>query len=794
MRLDLVNALRQLRHAPGVALAAVLTLAVGIGATTAIVSFVSGVMSASAPAPDMDRLVGLWSHNRGEAESKSLVSPGDYVEWSARARSFTAVAAWRRQAVNVSGIGTPVRVSAQLVTPRYFAIFGWQPVIGRGFTAAEARPGAARVVVVSYAFWEQMLGGRPEAVGSTLRVDGAPAVVVGVLPKLPGQNGVFLPLVDPDPQDRGSRMLFVQARLAPGASIDQARAEMDTIGAALEREFPATNRGWAVNTRPLQEEFIGPQARVIFGLLIAIVLAVLLIGCVNIANLLLARGMARRGELAVRLALGAGRWRLVRQLFVESAVLAALGGLLSIAVSRWTLSILVTLGDIDSPWFDNGGLNPRALMVAVSASLLATIAAGLAPALMYGDRATAVDLRSTGRSAISAPRRLTRVLVGAQVALAVTLLVIAGLATRTLIAVQRLDPGFDMANLLTAVVSLPDDLPPQAAAQWIDDALSELRGLPGVVSAGATSRLPFAGSRWNPNRGLEIEGQAPLDEAGHWAVDYVTTPGLIETLRVPLLEGRAFSDRDGADAPPVVIVNAAMVRRYWPGRSPVGTRLRQGDDPAGLWRTVIGVVGDIRNDDADQPPLPYVYVPLQQRPRRTMTLTVRTSGDPAAMAEPLRRAMQNFDPEQALYDVRTMRDVWEADLRQTKVIIDVMGALALVALGLAGLGLWGVAAHSVGQRTREIGVRVALGAEPGDIGRLIARQGLGPVAFGLAAGLATGLGAGQLMRSLLFQVTPTDPMTVSLTIAVLALVGVAATLGPALRASRLDPLAALRQE
>jgi predicted permease len=794
MGLDLRMAFRQLRRAPGTAAAAVVTLAVGIGATTAIVSFVTAVMSAASPAPDMERLVGLWSHNRGESETKGLVSPGDFVEWRRRARSFSAVAAWRGQAVNVSGAGSPIRVPAQLVTSHYFAIFGWQPILGRDFITADAQPGAPRTAIVSNVFWERVLAGQPDVVGSALRIDGVPTLVVGVLPKMPGVNGLFLPLVDPDPQDRSSRTLFVQARLASGVTIEQARVEMEAIGEALEREFPATNRGWAINTRPLQEEFVGPQARVVFALLIAIVVSVLLIGCVNIANLLLARGLARRGELAVRLALGAGRWRLIRQLIIESGVLAGLGGLLSIVVSRWTLAILASLGEVDSPWIENGGLNVRALLVAAAASLVAAVAAGLAPAVQFGGRATSTELRASGRSTIGMPRRLTRALLAAQVALAVTLLVVAGLATRTLIAVQRLDPGFDLSNLLTATVSHPDSLSPQAAAQWVDEALARLRSLPGVVGAGATSRLPFAGSRWNPNRGLEIEGRPSLDAAGHWAVDYVVTAGLTETLRVPLLEGRTFSDGDGADAPPVVLVNAAMVRRYWPDRSPLGARLRQGDDPPGTWRTVIGVVGDIRNDDADQPPLPYVYVPLPQRPHRTMTLTVRTAGDPAALAEPLRRAVASFDPDQALYDVRTMQEVWEADLRQTALIVDVMGALALVALGLAGLGLWGVAAHSVGQRTREIGMRVALGARPADIGRLIAVQGLIPVAAGLAVGLAIGLGAAHLMRSILFQVAPTDPVTVSVTVAALGLVGVAATVGPAMRASRLDPIAALRQD
>lgn len=796
MRLDILTALRQLRRAPATTAAAVVTLAIGIGATTAVLTFIVAVMSAASPTDDMPRLVGLWSHNRTESETKGLVSAGDYFEWKARARGVQSIAAWRGRSFNVSGAGTPVRIPAQLVTPDYFEMFRWRPLMGRLFTADDARPGAPRVVVLSYTYWQNSRAGQPDIVGQPLRLDGEPATIVGVLPRIVGVSDLFVPLtLDAERGNHSDRMLFVQGRLTDGATVESARAEMDAIGAAMEREFPATNRGWSINTRPLQEEFVSATARMVFGLLAVIAVTVLMIGCVNIANLLLARGLARRGELAVRLALGAGGWRVVRQLLVECLVLALLGGALSIVVSRATLNVLLELGQLDSPWLANGGLNPRALLFTVVVSLAATAMAGVAPALAARRVSLTDGMRATGRSAIGSTRRTARVLVTAQVALAVTLLVVAGLAVRTLDAIQRLDPGFEMDNVLTAVVTLPDAMSVDAAGRWVDQAAQRVRQMRGVVAAGATSRLPFAGSRWNPNRGLEIAGQQPSsDDAGLWAVDYAVTPGLIEALRIPLVDGRLFTDGDGAGAAAVAIVNQAMVRRYWQGRPPIGARLRRGDDPPAQWRTVVGIVGDVRNDDADQPPLPYLYVPHAQQPTRTVALALRTAGDPGALIDPLRSAMQSFDGDQALYDVRSMRQVWEADLAGSRVLVQVMGALALVALGLAGLGVWGVTAHSVGQRTREIGVRVALGASPGAVGRLIAWQGLKPIAAGLAIGLVAGLSAGQVMRSILFQVGPSDPWTLLSTLVALATVGIASTVGPALRAAHIDPVDALRAE
>jgi putative ABC transport system permease protein len=793
--LDVKSALRQLARAPGTALAAVITLAIGIGATAAVFSFVAAVLSAGAPVDDMDRRVGLWSHNRHESETKNAVSPGDFIEWRRRATLVDSIVALRRRQANLGGMENAVRTVVSDVTPDYFAFFRISPMLGRGFTAADAGPGAPPVVVLSYQFWRNAVASRPDVVGETLRLDGVPTTVVGVLPRVPAIEGVYAPLdVDSSMGDHTSRSLFVFARMRDGVAIEHLRAEMERIGQALEREFPRSNAGWTVNTRPLQEEFVGPQARLAFSILVGTVVSVLLIGCVNVANLLLARGLARRGELSVRLALGASGWRVARQLLVECAVMALAGGLLSLLVSRWTLQFFQGQFSIDSPWIEAAGLNPRALAVTAAAAMLATVASGCVPILAARRTDLVSGLQANGRSGVRASRRLTGGLVTAEIALAVLLLIVSGLLMRTLSAIESLDAGFDANNLLTASVTLPQNTRDEAAARWFEQALVRARALPGVVSAAATSRVPFAGSRFNPNRGLEIDGRstAGTDE-GTWAVDYTVTPQFFETLRVGVVEGRTFSDGDGRAAPLVAVVSRAMAKRFWPDRTPVGARVRRGDEPEGQWRTVVGVVADIRNDDADQPPIPYLYVPLAQRPARTMSLVLRTTGDPAAMTAPLRHAIAALDPDQALYDVRTMEEVVAADLAGSRVLVQILAAFAAIALGLAGIGVWGVAAQAVAQRTREIGVRIALGATSPQVVELMARQSVVPLLAGLGMGLAGGLAVARVMRSVLFQVSPTDVVTIATTVGVLAVVGALATLGPALRAARLDPLAALRE-
>jgi putative ABC transport system permease protein len=794
--LDFRTGLRQLRRGPFVAAVAILTLAVGIGATTAVFSFVAAVLEASTPVHDMDRRVALWSRNRQEAETKRAVSPGDFLEWRARATLVEAMVAVRSRPFNLSGVDLPLRIEGREVSTGYLEFFGRFPSLGRRFTEDDARTGAPRVVILTDRFWRVQMASQPDLFGTQIRLDGEPATIVGILPPDPVDDGILVPLqLDDVADERAARSLFVWARLVDGATLEQARAEMEAIGVALEAEYPDTNRGWTVNTRPLQEEFVGPQARLVFSLLLAMAMAVLLVGCVNIANLLIARGVARQGEVAIRLAIGATRWRVVRQLLVECAVLAMLGGMASVIVARWVLGVLVGSFPVESPWVASAGLNPRMVGVTAVTALLATIGAGLLPAFATRRVSLRSDAHAASRTTIGSARRLTRVLVGGQVALAVMLVMTASLLSRTVGALQRLDPGFDASHLLTASVALPDRTTDAEAVQWFAAGLARASSLPDVTAAGAASRLPFAGSRFNPNRGLIIEGQPPGSTGqASFAVDYIVTPGFFAALRLPIVEGRDFAPGDGTGAPLVAVVNQTLARQRWAGRSPLGDRLRQGDEPPGVWRTVVGVVADVRNDDADQPPLPYLYLPHAQQPSRTLSLVVRTTGDPDQLAPVLRRAMADFDAHQPLFDVRSMQAVLDADMQGSVVLVRVLDAFAVVALGLAGLGIWGVAAQLVAQRTREIGLRVALGATTAQVLAMTARLSLPQVALGSLVGLGMGLGVAQLLRNMLFEVSPTDPASIAMTVAALAGVAALAVAGPAHRAARVDPVVALREE
>ncbi len=799
---DLRFAIRTLRRAPGFTLVAILTLALGIGATAIMFSWMLVIVTAANPAPDMDRLAAVWSHNRTQGEAKNVVSPHDFVEWRRRQRSFDRFAAFRTGAVNFSGADRPVRVSALFATADFFEVLKRTPILGRPLRPEEELPGAPLVAILSERFWRERFGGREDVLGRTVSIDGRTATIVGVLPPDDFSEQVALPLtIDQASPAYFERSLFVFTRLKPGVSLEQARADMAGIGRQLEGERPDTHRGWAVNTTPLSEEFIGPQARVIFALMIGAAFAVLLIGCANIANLLLARGISRARELAVRAALGASRLRLVRQMLAESLILAIGGGAAALLVAHWGMAALRASFDVGNASMERVALNGPVLAFAACAALFSTMVFGALPAWQSARSASSDDLREGARSTGGGGRtgRLRASLVVAEVTLAVLFLIVAVLSMRSLAAVQRIEPGFDTTNLLTMRISLPEARygSDAAVAAFFTRAVEGVRVGRGVLSAGAAARMPATGSRWNPNRSLVIEGRpAPAGET-RFAADLTVMPGYLETLRFPVRVGRALRDGDGGNAPLVVVVSDTTVRRYFNGNAEkaIGARIRLGDEPEpGAWRTIVGVVGDVRNDDIDAPPLPMVYVPLLQRASREMTIVMRTAGDPLAHVEEARAAVADVDAAQPIYEVKSMDQILEEDLRQSVIIIGIIGIFGLVALVLAALGIYGVVAHAVARRTHEIGVRMALGAAIGDVIRLVAWHGFVPVAIGLALGLAGGLAVSQVMRGILYGVTPGDPATYATVVAALAAVAILACAAPARRATRVDPITAIRAE
>ena len=798
---DLRYGVRTLLTSPGFAAIAVVTLALGIGATSVVFSFVTAVLTAAAPVEDMDRLAAVWLHNRTQGETKSVVSPETFVEWRRRQRSFDLFGAMRDGAINLSGSDEPVRVRAGHMTADLFPILGLRPAFGRAFTPAEERPGAPRVAVLSHRLWRERFGGDRAVLGREIQLDGRPATIVGVLPENEVARELVVPLaIDPAQPLHTEKALIVMGRLRPGVSLEQARAEMAAIGEQLERERPESHRGWGVNTRPLQEEFVGPQARVVFALLAAAAAAVLLIGCANIANLLLARGISRAREVAVRTALGASRARLVRQMLAESLVLALAGTGAGLLVAHWGLRALRAAFALDQAFMDRAVVDARVIGFAAAASVIATLCFGLLPALQSARPDVNLALRDGARATGGVrTRRLRAALVSAEVAMAVLFLVVSLLFMRTLTALQRIEPGFDTANLLTLRVSLPEVryATDDSVASFFGRVVERARSTRGVVSAGAGLRVPAAGSRWNPNRSVVIEGRPVVDGETLFAADLTVTPGYLETLRIPLRAGRALRAGDAAGAPLAVVVSEMMVRRYFGGDTAraLGARIRLGDEPSrDAWRTIVGVTGDVRNDDIDAPPLPMVYVPLAQRASREMTIVMRTAGDPLAHAAGGRAAVADVDPDQPVYEIKSMAQILDEDLRQSVVLIGILGVFAAVALVLAALGIYGVVAHAVAQRTREIGVRMALGAALGDVVRLVARQGLTPVAIGLAFGAAAGVAVSQLMTSVLYGVTPTDPVTYAAVAGILAIVSLVACIAPAMRAARIDPLLAIRSE
>jgi putative ABC transport system permease protein len=799
---DIRFSLRNLARSPGFTTIIVATLALGIGANAAIFSVVNGMLLASLPYEKTEELLNIWGSKPSRGWTDVSVSIPDFEDWRERSRAFEQMAAYQGQSYNLSVAEQPIRVRGEQVSANLFRTLGNEPLLGRDFTPEEGATDTP-VTLLSHQLWTLSFGQDPNIVGSELRLDGVPHAVIGVMPPqvdFPRDTSLWVPTSFPEVrEERGHRGFGAIARLAPGVTVDQARDDMKRIASDLEREYPDENAGWSVNLVPITGEALGNDLEIIMAVLSLAVGFVLLLVCVNTASLLLSRAVARQKEVALRVALGAGRRRLLAQLLTESLLLAVFGGALGIAVAHLGVRTLVTIAPPDAPRIDNVTVDTTVLAYTLGISLLSGLLFGLVPALQASRPNLTEALADTGRTSGGASRhRLLRGLVAAEVGLALALLALGILMVRSFEGMLREDPGFHTADLLTARLTLPESKYPDDASRnaFFDRVLEDLRAMQGVESATAVHTLPLGGS--NSWRGFTVEGRPVDDPEGRESIGYlIAREDYFEALDIPLLQGRAFDASDVLRQAAVTVVNRTAAERYWPELdTPVGQRLCLcgPDDSPKRWLEVIGVAADVKHSDLSQPPRPEVYAPYPEQTTRAMTLVLETHVDPGELAPALRATVLAVDPDQPLYDVRSMSTVLAERSADRRALAQILGSLALGALVLAAIGIYGVLAFTIGQRRYEIGIRRAMGAQHRDILALTLRLAATPVAVGILVGVGLALGLGQAVRSLIAGISPSDPTTYALAVAVIAGVALGAALLPARRAARLDPLRVLRHD
>ncbi|HEV3062287.1 MAG TPA: ABC transporter permease [Vicinamibacterales bacterium] len=805
---DVRFALRLCLGAPGFTTVAVLALALGVGANTAIFTIVNAALIERLPFKDPARLVVLWEENAHRPGRPNTVGPMNFVRWKERATSFEGMAGFADTRTNLTGSGNPEELTIQNVTAGFFSVAGVSPAIGRGFTEAESVDRNAAVVVLSHALWLRRFGGDPSIVGRTIQLNGTANVVVGVMPpdvrllmksnSLVGKPiDLWAPWVLPaSARDARGRYMSVLARLSPGASLDRAQTEMTAVAAATAAELPDVDTGWTVRVLSIRDELAG-DLRPALLMLAGAVAFVLLIACANVANLLLARGAVRQREMAIRAAVGAGRGRLARQLFTEVAVLGAAGGLAGLVVAQASLKVLAAASPIDLAQFGPVRLNYAVLAFTALISLLTAIVCGFAPAFEGGRADVQESLKDGGHAAGAGlrHRRLRQAFVVAEIALAVVLLVGAGLMIRSFGSLRSVDPGMDTRDVLTLRVALPFRKynTPDKALQFFDQAVKKVATLPGVRSAGMISYLPFASL--GAATAFTIVGQPPPPPGQDFVTDVsVCDNGYFQTLRLPLVRGRWFTDRELHETSNVVIINEALARRYFPGADPLGKSLVINMNNPNVPTAIVGVVGSSKFTSLESETRPATYWPHPQLAYTSMTLTVRTGSDPAPFAPIVEREIQSIDPDQPVSDVRTMEQWVERTIARERFSSFLLLVFASLAMLLAAMGIYGVMSYAVSQRTPEIGIRVALGAGRRDITRLIVGNGARLTAIGLGIGVALALALGRAIASLLFETTSADPPTFAAVVLLLGGVAVFASYVPARRAARIAPTEALRHQ
>lgn len=801
---DLRFALRAFSRAPRFTVPAVLALALGIGATAATFSVVRGVMLRPLPYQDPDRIVTIWESHLGRNRPRNVIGPANFVAWLERSRSFEHLGMVGPSRLSLVLDGQPEEVVGWSASSAVFPALGVAPAIGRAYTAEEDLAGSDLVIVVSHEFWQSRLGGHASVLGTTLVTNGRPRTIVGVMPPgftMIGQRADYLVPYGwtiaqlRNAAGRGSSHGI--ARLRDGVTIEQASADMAGLAAALEQEAPQRNAGWSVTLVPVHEQMI-EQIRPALYVLSGAVALVLLIACVNVANLLLARSTVRQRELGLRTALGAGRGRLLRQLLSESLVLGAAGAVVGLVLAalfhRGLLALVATR--IPVPRLDQVTLDGPVLLFTAGLSLVTSFIFGLLPAVV--SIGTAGDVLRDGGRHGSGPRarRALGMLVVAEVAISLMLLVGAGLLIRSFIRLQSIDPGFRADHLLTARVQVPGAryVDARRAAGFYTNTLERLRVLPGVESAAAVSFLPLSGpgiatSFHRADQPEPAAGTAPTTDVRP------VTPGFFRTMGIPQLAGRDFDGSETEDSPPVAVISETLARRHLAGEPPIGARLHVNIGRAGgTTYEIIGVVGDIKIASLEGDVRPAVYVPHTQLSIGVMSFVVRTAIDPAGLAAGLTGAVRAIDPELPVADVRVMEDVVDATLARPRVVTILLAAFAVMALALAAVGVYGVMAYSVGHRTQEIGVRMALGATPESVFRLVIGQALTLVGLGVALGLAGAAASSRVLGTLLYQTATVDPTTFAVTAVVLTIVAGLASYVPARRGTRIAPVDALRTE
>jgi putative ABC transport system permease protein len=807
LRQDLRYALRVLRANPGFAATAILTVAIGVGATTAIFSIVYGVMLRPLPYPEPSRLVALWTKNVRTGIGHTLVAAADHRDWREQNRVFEDIALVRNIAnLNLTEGGEPERINGGRITANLLPILGVTPLIGRNFLPEEESPRgtASNVVLLGYDLWQRRFNGDPSIVGTSIRISSQSYLVAGVMkpdfhyPTREYEMWVPLTINPDDFRTRGAHMFTAVARLKPGITLEQARADMDRVAARLAAQYPNTNTTRGVQVEPLLADTV-EAVRLTLSVLLAAVGCVLLIGCANLANLLLARAAHRSHELTVRAALGASRGRLVAQSMTELMPILVLGGLLGVLVASWLLRGIVPLLPATMPRVEDIAINVPVLAFTAGVLALTGLLCGLIPSLMTArlDLATSMKDSARGASAGHARTRMRRGLVVAQIAIVVPLLVAATLLARTLGELKGIDPGFRADRVLSMLLAISRTkyTSDRAIAEFERRLLERIQGLPGVESVGGVNRLPFGGSSSFQIGPLEFEGtDCAVNSIGD--TDWRTaTPDYFKTLRIPILQGRSFTDSDTDGAKLVGIIDERIARTVWPGRKDIiGRRYRMGF-PDSPWIEIVGVAGQLRHAGLDVDPRPTAYWNYQQRTQDRVALAIRTTGgDPRQLIAPVLAALREVDPEQPAYDVQTMDALLDRSLAQRWLNMLLLIGFAGASLTLASIGLYGVMAYAVTQRSREFGIRLALGGRPRDIVRLVITQAARLAIAGALIGLAAAWLASRALQSLLFNVPARDVASFAASTLVLAAVALLASWLPARRAARVDPIRTLRAE